>query len=71
MDKRQIKSVQKDWERISNGNVEVEMVGNGLYGFCTELESLRLLKHYRHNRSARQGYSENLKTFFFVLDIEN
>ena len=63
----QIERLKEDWTKIAGENVEVEIVVETIYGFCSELASLRLLKYYRLSKNADCGFSENLKKHFFSL----
>jgi len=46
--------------------VKVEHVSGTLYAFCSELGTLRL---FRKMPNMRQGYSVNLKTFYFSIEL--
>lgn len=63
-----MKRVKKDWSIMAGEKIDVNQINNTLYGFGSELATLRLLKAYRYADKARQGYSENLGTFYFALD---
>lgn len=57
----------------ANELVEVEKCKNTFYVYCSELGCLRIFAKYNnngayHNKNARVGYSQNLKTWFFSLD---
>lgn len=66
---RQIEATQKDLENICKENVQLEVICETIYAYCSELASLRLLKAYRKSENADAGYSENLKTFYFRLEL--
>lgn len=59
--------LSKEWSSIAKEKIEVEVIKDSIYAFCSELASLRLLKKYRLSSNADCGYSENLKTFYFRL----
>ena len=66
----QIKRIKKDWEDIAKEDVRIEQVGGAIYGICSELASLRLLKAYRTSLDdAKADYSTNLNQFYFRLEI--
>ena len=58
--------VTADWSKIAGKPVKIEEVGGTVYGFSSELGVLRLF-HKFNCESARIGYSENLKSWYFVL----
>lgn len=64
----QIARVANDWNRHANETLEVELIGGALYGFGSEVATLRLLKQYRNVKTANCGFSENLNKFYFVLE---
>lgn len=66
----QIERVSEDLEYRAGEEVEVEFMDGAFWVFGSELATLRLLKKYRHNDNARQDYSENLESFYFVLDTQ-
>lgn len=66
----QIKRVENDWTGIAGEPVEVEEIGGSLYGFASEIGTLRLLKAYGLTPRADQGYSVNLETHYFRLEME-
>lgn len=60
--------VKTDWENTATESVDVQLINDTFYGFCSELASLRLLKAYRSTDKADCGYSDNRKTFYFRLE---
>lgn len=66
----QIARTQNDWARIANEPVRVEVIGAAIYGFASELATLRLLKKYRNSSNTDCGYSANLESFYFVLELQ-
>jgi len=62
--------VQKDWGKITKEKITVEYICGVLYGFGSELATLRLLKEYKNSESAYCGYSKNMKSFYFRLDTK-
>jgi len=67
-----INRVEKDWVAIAKEAVTVEQIGGAIYAFGSELAVLRLFHKYRHSdlNSIHANYSENMKTWFFRLDIK-
>lgn len=63
----QLLRVAKDWNVYAKETVCVEEIAGTIYGFGSELATLRLLKQYMQCDNVAQGYSENLKTFYFTL----
>lgn len=52
--------------------VTVEILKNGAYAFGSELATLRLFKAYSKcppKKGVYQGYSVNMKTFYFTFNI--
>ena len=66
---RQIESTKRDLERISKENVTIEVICDTIYAYCSELASLRLLKAYRKAENADCGFSEDLNTFYFRIEL--
>lgn len=56
---------QVTYSRIAGEPVTVELIGGTLYAFGSELATLRL---FRKMPSMRQGFSENLKKFYFSIE---
>ena len=63
-----IKRVKQDWDSMSGESVDVEEIGGVVYGFGSELATLRLLSKYRDSKNFRQGYSENRQQFYVSLE---
>ena len=68
MTKAQIAYIEKYLNSEAGEKGEVEDIKGCIYYFGSELATLRLLKHYRGNDNARQGWSENLDTFYFSIE---
>ena len=49
--------------------ITVEFFDSAFWVFGSELATLRLLKKYRECDNARQNYSDNIDSFYFVLDM--
>lgn len=63
--------IQKDWTSYAKENVEVKQINSCIYGFASELACLRLAQVYRSKwETTEVSYSQNLKTWFFRLDLE-
>lgn len=63
----QIARTQKDWSAYANEPVRVEAIGGTLYGFTSELGSLRIYRKYGAADNTSQGFSSNLGSFYFSL----
>lgn len=69
--KNQIERLARDWSQYAGEAVTVEQISGAFYGFCGELGTLRLFKKYRNTKGTDCGYSVNLNSFYFVLEISN
>lgn len=68
-----IKRLEKDWSNIAKEPVKVEVINDVFYGFCSELASLRIAVKFPNqlvNGTAKNGYSENLNSWFFSLELK-
>jgi len=59
----------KDWAEIAKEEIRVEQIKGAVYGFASELAVLRLLAKYRNAANARHGFSENLNSWYFSLEV--
>ena len=64
----QIARTQRDYSAIAGEPVTVEQIGSAIYAFGSELGTLRL---FRKMPNMRQGFSENMKTFYFCVELQN
>lgn len=60
---------KKEFETHAKENVEIEMIGNAIYAFGSELATLRLYNVYSHADFARAGYSKNRGSFYFTYEL--
>ena len=61
-----------DWQRIADEGGLFEFFDDGISFYGSELATLRLFRYYAHRNIIDricQGYSENLGTHYFSLDI--
>lgn len=65
----QIARTANDWGQMAGEAVTVEQIGNAIYGFCSELGALRILKRYRTVERATAEYSQNLGKWFFCIEM--
>lgn len=70
----QLSRTQRDLTAMAKEPVTVEQVGSGLYAFGSELATLRIFAKYNANGSVhcpkvRVGYSENMKSFYAVIEL--
>lgn len=64
--KAQLDRLQRDYHKIAGESIQIEQIRDTIYCYGSELATLRL---FRKMPNKRQGYSENLKTFYFSLDL--
>lgn len=62
--------IKDNWQIITKEKLEVELINGVIYAYCSELASLRLLKEFRKVKTADCGYSANLETYYFSLNIK-
>ena len=67
----QLDRIKNDWEHISGESLEFEIMQGFVYGFGSELATLRLHKKYGKFNSSKadSGYSISLKTHYFRLIV--
>ncbi len=63
-----VKKLEHYWSKEAGEQVDVALISDCYYGFCSELGTLRLLKLYREIKQFSCGYSINKKTHFVVLE---
>lgn len=63
----QIARTQHDWTAYANEPVRVEEICGTLYGFGSELATLRIYRKYGAVDNTTQGFSSNLGSFYFSL----
>ena len=62
----QIARTARDYSKIAGEIVTVEQISGAIYAFGSELATLRL---FRVMPTKRQGYSVNLKKFYFSIEL--
>ena len=67
----QLERISKDLNDFAEESVKIALINDTVYAYGSELATLRILKKYRTVERARQGYSVNLKTHYFSLDLIN
>jgi hypothetical protein len=65
----QITRFARDVSALAREEMEVEYISGTYYCFGSELATLRLLKLYRKSEKADQGFSHNLKKFYFRIEV--
>lgn len=63
---------RRDWEAAAREPIQVEYIKGTIYGFTTELGALRLYHTYRYSdlKIKHVGFSDNLNTWYFALDVK-
>lgn len=61
--------VSTDFNQYAQEEGKTEAIKGTFYYFGSEIATLRLLKVYRLNPKARQGWSPNLGTYYFSLEM--
>lgn len=67
-----LKKFRDTVEEYSQENMTVEYIKGAYYAYGSELACLRLFHRYNlssHNPKVRAGFSVNLKTWYFALEI--
>ena len=64
--REQLKRTEREYSDIAKEPVKAQMIGGAMYFFGSELATLRL---FRRMPNMRQGYSCNMSTFFFSVEI--
>jgi len=69
----QLARLERDLSKMAGEAVKVEQTSDAYYAFGSELATLRIFAKYNsfgaiHNSKVRCGYSENLKSFYFVIE---
>ena len=62
----QLARISRDYTAIAGEILQIEEIGNAVYAFGTELATLRL---FRKMPNERQGYSVNLRGYYFCVEI--
>ena len=68
----QSQRIKSDWEVIAKEPIDLQIIGGQLYAFCSELAAYRIAMHYKEGLfegTAKVDFSENLKSWFFRLEI--
>lgn len=63
----QITRTQQDWTAYAGEPVRVEEIGGTLYGFASELGTLRIYRKYGGTDNTTQAFSRNMGSFYFSL----
>jgi len=66
--KQQLARTEKEYSAIAGESVSVEQIGSAIYAFGSEIATLRL---FRKMPNMRQGFSENMNTFFFCVETKS
>lgn len=63
----QITRTQQDWTAYAGEPVRVEEIGGALYGFASELGTLRIYRKYGGTDNTTQAFSRNMEHGLFLL----
>ena len=63
-----VKRVEEDWKTVAKEEIKIELIAGSLYAFGSELATLRLYRYYEGIDDSRQGFSDNLKSYYFCLE---
>lgn len=58
-----------DWTKIAGDRVTIEEIKDVIYGFTSELGALRLFHKFSCPSKCRAGYSQNMGSWFFSVDL--
>ena len=61
--------VTRQMSKYAGEAVTVEQITGAVYVFASELATLRIFKKYCDSKNISQGYSENLKTHYFRIEL--
>jgi len=61
-----IERIKEEYTRIAGEEIVVEQITSNCYIFASELATLRL---FRKMPKGQQGYSANMKTFYFSFEL--
>ena len=68
-----LNSVMREWKRVTKEEeIKIEYIKGAYYSYGSEYAILRLFFHYnKHfpNRKTRAAYSENMKSWYFSLEV--
>lgn len=60
----------REFSQIAGVPVTCEQIKGTMYGYCSELGALRLFHKYSNPKKCRAAYSENLRTWYFSIELE-
>lgn len=69
MENNQIKRLVDNYSNIAREAVTVEIISQTVYVFGSEKAIAKITAKYRKNTKSRHGYSDDLKTYFFAIDL--
>lgn len=64
-----IERAEREWSEIAKESLTVEQISGALYAYGSELACLRLYHKWQGGRKVRAAYSENLKTWYFRVEM--
>lgn len=66
------KRLKSDWQKMAKEAIDLQIISGTPYAFCSELAALRIANKYPKQvfeGTAKAAFSENLKTWFFRLEL--
>ncbi len=69
LNQKLIKRLKQNWAITAKEPIEIQVIKGIAYAYGSELATLRLIYSYRLTKHAYKGYSTNLETHYFSLDL--
>lgn len=69
MTEAQAARTAREFSQIAGVPVTIEEIKGTLYGYCSELGALRLFHKYSNPQKCRAAYSQNLRTWYFSIEM--
>ena len=64
------KSATSEFSRVAKEEMTAEVIGGTLYGFGSELATLRCYKAYADTKGLRQAFSTSRNSWYFSFDLQ-
>lgn len=69
MESTKIHRAAREWSEIAGEPVSVEEIKGTLYAYGSELACLRLYRKWTGAKNVTSGYSTNMKTWYFRVEV--